>query len=91
MDEDTITRIYCNVDDFCAALEGPIACQGTTKGRILFLGEKQYREARERAGRRDNFYAALRYTFSRFLHEDTGRLLSCSSGGMNPMDDTLNS
>jgi hypothetical protein len=37
---------------------------------IVFLGDKQYREARERAGWRENFYGALRYTFCRFLHED---------------------
>jgi hypothetical protein len=37
---------------------------------ILFLGDENYRKARERAGRRDNFYTALKYTFCRFLHEN---------------------
>jgi hypothetical protein len=37
---------------------------------ILFPGDEQYREARNWAGRRDNFYAALRYAFCRFPHED---------------------
>lgn len=37
---------------------------------ILYLGDEQYRVARDRSGRRDNFYTALKYTFSRFLHED---------------------
>jgi hypothetical protein len=37
---------------------------------LLFLGEEDYRAARERAGRRDNFSSALRYIFRRFLHEN---------------------
>jgi hypothetical protein len=37
---------------------------------VLFLGDENYRAARERAGRRDNFYSAQRYIFCRFLHEN---------------------
>jgi hypothetical protein len=37
---------------------------------ILYMGDEKYWAARERAGRRDNFYTALKYTFCRFLHED---------------------
>jgi hypothetical protein len=37
---------------------------------LLFLGEEQYRGARNRSGRQDNFFSALRYIFSRFLHEN---------------------
>jgi hypothetical protein len=37
---------------------------------LLFLGDGNYRAARERAGRRDNFYSVLRYIFCSFLHEN---------------------
>jgi hypothetical protein len=37
---------------------------------LLFLGDENYRKARIRAGRRDNFYTALKYIFCRFLHEN---------------------
>ncbi|MDR2476857.1 MAG: hypothetical protein LBD18_03620, partial [Treponema sp.] len=36
---------------------------------VLYLGDEVYRRSRERSGRRDTFYNALRYTFSRFLHQ----------------------
>jgi hypothetical protein len=36
----------------------------------LFLGDEQYWAARDRSGRPDNFFSALRYIFSRFLHEN---------------------
>jgi hypothetical protein len=37
---------------------------------LLFWGDEQYRMARNQSGRRDNFFSALRYIFSRFLHEN---------------------
>jgi hypothetical protein len=37
---------------------------------VLYLGDEQYRAARNRSGRRDNFFSALRYIFSRFLHKN---------------------
>jgi hypothetical protein len=37
---------------------------------VLFPGDENYRAARERASRRDNFSSALRYIFYRFLHEN---------------------
>ena len=36
---------------------------------ILYLGDENYRAARDRAGRRDSFQYALQYAFIRFLHE----------------------
>ena len=37
---------------------------------VLYLRDGVYRQLRERSGRRDTFYNALRYTFSGFLHEN---------------------
>ncbi|MHB9292273.1 hypothetical protein Holit_01369 [Hollandina sp. SP2] len=37
---------------------------------LLFWEDEQYRAARNRSGRQDNFFSALRYLFSRFLHEN---------------------
>jgi hypothetical protein len=33
MDEDTITRIYCDVDDFCAVLEDNCKAPGPEKSQ----------------------------------------------------------
>jgi hypothetical protein len=37
---------------------------------VLYLRDEQYRAAGTRSGRQDNFFSALRYVFSRFLHEN---------------------
>ena len=37
---------------------------------VLYLGDEVYQRWRERPRRREKFYNALRYTFSRFLHEN---------------------